>query len=125
MQSVLYTINVSPHEYRGRVPLPAVPRVEGHPGAAWDRHVLIVDSADCSAYELIQYDHTLRGLGPRTANSGAKYSLSSTDRVKFTTNSPNTSAPAAMIMSPSAMPFFIPVRRSSHDDGSARKKYER
>ncbi|MDQ2677696.1 MAG: hypothetical protein M3Y51_03055 [Actinomycetota bacterium] len=90
MQSVLYTINVSPHEYRGRVPLPAAPRVEGHPGAAWDRHVLVVDSADCSAYELIQYEHTLRGLGPRTANSGAKYSLSSTDRVKFTTNSPNT-----------------------------------
>jgi len=42
-----------------------------------------------------------------------------------TTNSPNTIAPAAITSNPSAMPFFMPVRRSSHDAGNARKKYDR
>ena len=87
MQRVIYTQNVSSHEYRGPMPIPALPRIEGHPGAAWDRHLLIVDTADCRAYELIQYAGR---LGVHAANSGATYSLGSTDRVKFTTNSPNT-----------------------------------
>ncbi len=89
-KNVAYTLSVSPHEYRGRMPIPSSPRLEGHPGAAWDRHLLILDVADCTAYELIQYDPILGRAGVHTANSGAKYSLSSTARLKFTTNSPNT-----------------------------------
>ena len=89
-KDVTYTMNVSSSEYRGRVPIPSSPRVEGHPGAAWDRHLLILDVADCTAYELIQYDPTLGSIGVHAANSGAKYKLDSTARMKFTTNSPNT-----------------------------------
>ncbi len=89
-KNVAYTMSVSPHEYRGRMPIPSSPRLEGYPGAAWDRHLLILDVADCTAYELIQYDPTLGSLGVHTANSGAKYKLDSTARLKFTTNSPNT-----------------------------------
>ncbi len=33
------------------VPMPANPQVEGAPGLAWDRHLLVVDSATCSSYE--------------------------------------------------------------------------
>ncbi|MFZ4518528.1 MAG: hypothetical protein ACOYOP_09070 [Microthrixaceae bacterium] len=33
------------------VPMPANPLVEGAPGLAWDRHLLVVDSATCSSYE--------------------------------------------------------------------------
>ncbi len=89
-KNVAYTLSVSPHEYRGKVPIPADPRLEGYPGAAWDRHLLIIDIADCTAYELIQYDPILGKVGIHTANSGAKYSLNSTTPPKFTTNSPNT-----------------------------------
>jgi hypothetical protein len=35
------------------VPWPATPRFEGWPGRAWDRHLLVVDSATCRSWELI------------------------------------------------------------------------
>ena len=36
--------------------------MQGHPSAQWDKHLLIVDVADCTAYELIQYDPVLAAL---------------------------------------------------------------
>ena len=35
------------------VPLPAEPRIEGWPGRAWDKHLLLVDPATCTTRELI------------------------------------------------------------------------
>jgi len=32
-------------------PIPAAPRIEGYPGMAWDRHMLLVDSATCRSHE--------------------------------------------------------------------------
>jgi len=32
-------------------PIPPAPRLEGHPGMAWDRHMLLVDSATCTSHE--------------------------------------------------------------------------
>jgi hypothetical protein len=33
-------------------PIPAFPKLEGHPGAAWDRHMLVIDSSTCISHEL-------------------------------------------------------------------------
>jgi hypothetical protein len=35
------------------MPWPAEPRFEGWPGRAWDKHLLVVDSATCSSWEAI------------------------------------------------------------------------
>lgn len=77
--------------YKGPYPLPSKPKIQGHPSAQWDRHVLVVDVAECMGYELMQYDPTVRALtGSHNAHSGIRYSLSTTDRPTFTTNAPNT-----------------------------------
>lgn len=76
--------------YGGRYPLPSNPRVQGYPSAQWDRHLLIVDTAECMAYELIQYDTVLASLGVHSALSGARYPLDSTDRLPTSTNAPKT-----------------------------------
>lgn len=89
--SVSFTTWTSPYEYRGQYPLPANPKIEGYPTPAWDKHLLIVDSATCTAYELIQFDPLVNFLiGRHSALSGATYSLNSTERVRYTTNSPST-----------------------------------
>lgn len=76
--------------YGGKYPLPSSPKVQGYPSAQWDRHLLIVDTADCMAYELIQYDPLLGALGMHSALSGARYPLTSTDRLPTATNAPKT-----------------------------------
>ncbi len=38
------------------VPIPSSPRIEGDPTPGWDKHLLIVDSATCVAYELVNYE---------------------------------------------------------------------
>ena len=77
--------------YRGQYPMPSKPKVQGHPSAQWDRHVLIVDVAGCMGYELMQYDPTIKALtGNHNAHSGVRYSLATSDRPSFTTNAPNT-----------------------------------
>ena len=45
--------------------------------------------------------------------------------IRRVVNWPNSTAPIAITNRPSAMPFFMPVRRNTDDDGSARKKYDR
>ena len=77
--------------YRGEFPIPRRPQVQGHPGAAWDRHLLIVDTADCTGYEMIEYNTDLFALlGTHAALSSARYSLDSLDRPRSTTNVANT-----------------------------------
>ncbi len=75
----------------GPYPLPTSPRIEGYPGRAWDKHLVTVDVADCSAYELIQFNPDVRGLsGRRTALAGTRYSLAGTEMPEMTTNVANT-----------------------------------
>lgn len=78
------------NNYLGRYPIPAAPRVEGYPGAAWDRHLLIVDTADCFAYEIIQYDPFLGALGVHTGLAGVRYPLSGVAAPVMTTNAADT-----------------------------------
>lgn len=79
------------HSYRGGYPIPGSPKVQGHPSAQWDKHLLMVDTAECTAYELIQYDPFLvELLGVRSAMHGVKYPLNSVVPPTVTTNSPNT-----------------------------------
>lgn len=73
--------------YRGRYPIPHAPLVEGAPGPAWDRHLLTVDTADCTAYELIQYG-TLGGA--HSAWMGAKFKLDTVAMPAMTTNAADT-----------------------------------
>lgn len=81
----------SSRSYRGPYPIPDDVRVQGHPSAQWDRHVLIVDVADCTAYELIQYDPLVHRLtGVHTALSGTRYPLGSSEWPTMTTNAPKT-----------------------------------
>lgn len=81
----------SPKSFHGPYPMPTNPRVTGDPTPAWDRRLLIVDVADCMAYELIQYDLQLARLtGAHTALSGTRYPLNTTDWPTLTTNAPQT-----------------------------------
>lgn len=75
--------------YRGRYPIPRNPLVEGHPGRAWDAHLLMVDVADCTAYELIQYSYS-KLFSAHLAWNGATYPLDTVDKPRQTTNSPDT-----------------------------------
>ena len=90
MRNVLLDHSYSSHNYEGGYPIPSSPRLEGYPSAEWDRHLLIVDVADCSAYELIQYDRLLGAVGFHKAMSGVKYSLNTTERPRKTTNAADT-----------------------------------
>lgn len=110
-KSVLLNPHYSGHNYTDGYPIPAAPRLEGHPGAAWDRHLLIVDEADCSAYELIQYDPLLGALGAHTALAGARYPLSGTAMPTSTTNAVATPmvGQAAMIADVNAGAIRYPL----------------
>ncbi|MFM7064360.1 MAG: hypothetical protein ACKO04_12835, partial [Actinomycetes bacterium] len=76
--------------YAGGYPVPASPVVEGAPTPQWDKHVIMVDQADCTSYELIQYDSLWRSLfGSVKALAGAKVPLGSTAATR-TTNAAQT-----------------------------------
>ena len=65
---------------RGPYPLPAHVPIEGGAGSSGDRHVIVVDRATCTDYEL--YDaHPPAGGQPWTAGSGAIFHLRS-DRLR-------------------------------------------
>lgn len=89
--SVEINWNWSPHSYRGKYPIPPNPRIEGHPSVQWDKHLIMLDTVDCTAYELIAYEPLMFTLfGMHTALNGSKYSLDTVVRPPGTTNSPNT-----------------------------------
>jgi hypothetical protein len=44
------------------VPWPDTPRFEGWPGRAWDRHLLVVDSATCRSWELINVQSPIENV---------------------------------------------------------------
>ena len=90
MRNVVLDDSWTAHNYKGAYPIPSAPKLEGYPSAEWDRHLIIVDVADCSAYELIQYDPILGAFGIHKALSGVRYSLTSTDRPRITTNAADT-----------------------------------
>jgi hypothetical protein len=77
--------------FHGEYPIPPAPRLEGDPSIQWDQHLIMVDVADCTAYELIQYDPRItEALGVHTALAGARYPLDTTEAPEMTTNAPNT-----------------------------------
>jgi hypothetical protein len=72
---------VYPNPYMGPYPLPARPMVQGHPSAQWDRKVIVLDSAECLGYELLQYDPLITELtGRHNGIGGARYGLNSSNR---------------------------------------------
>jgi len=76
--------------YTGGYPVPANPVVEGAPNPEWDKHVIMVDQADCTSYELIQYDSLWRTLfGSVKALAGARVPLNSVVPTR-TTNAAQT-----------------------------------
>lgn len=89
MTSVLFDYTYT-DSYSGGYPVPANPVVEGAPNPEWDKHVIMVDQADCTSYELIQYDSLWRTLfGSVKALAGARVPLGSTTPVP-TTNAAQT-----------------------------------
>jgi hypothetical protein len=66
----------SESSWRGGYPLPAGAKVEGYPGVAWDQHVVVVDTAECSVYELFMYPPLYKAvLGAHFALGGARWEL--------------------------------------------------
>ncbi|MGH8873018.1 MAG: hypothetical protein ACRDWS_13720 [Acidimicrobiia bacterium] len=59
----------------GPYPIPATAPIEGGPSALGDRHVIVVDSADCALYEL--FYAFPNGDGTWRAANGARYDLRS------------------------------------------------
>ena len=89
-QQVLLDTSYTDKSYSGGYPVPWAPLVEGDPTPQWDKHVIMVDKADCTSYELIQYDSLWRALfGSVKALAGARVPLSGTTPV-FTTNAAQT-----------------------------------
>jgi hypothetical protein len=89
MTSVLFDYTYT-DPYTGGYPVPANPVVEGAPNPEWDKHVIMVNQADCTSYELIQYDSMWRALfGSVKALTGARVPLNSTTPVR-TTNAAQT-----------------------------------
>ena len=83
----------SAKSYLGPYPLPASPALQGAPNlsGAWDKRLMVVDSAECMAYELIQYSQVWNGTSfNRNALAGVRYPLNSNDMPLGTTNAPNT-----------------------------------
>lgn len=69
------------NSFTGRYPLPARPKVQGHPSAQWDRKVIVLDTAQCVGYEIIQYDPVVAELtGRHNGIGGARYTLDTTAR---------------------------------------------
>jgi len=67
------------------VPMPDNPRFEGWPGKAWDKHLVVVDTATCQSRELINVrgpDDDVLGLGGGRwfADAAATVDLTSNDR---------------------------------------------
>lgn len=89
-KSVLLNPSYAANNYWGPYPIPEEPRIQGFPSAQWDKHLLIVDVADCTAYELIQYNPVLHLVGIHTALAGTAYKLDSTAQPLMTTNVANT-----------------------------------
>lgn len=78
--------------WQGHYPMPNNPMVEGYPSVQWDQHLFVVDQADCMAYELIMFEPRLKGIFSPfySAEFGVRYPLNTPDRMRYTTNSPNT-----------------------------------
>jgi hypothetical protein len=83
----------SAKSYLGPYALPVSPVLQGAPNVsgAWDKRLMVVDSAECMAYELIQYTQVWNGNSfNRSALAGSRYSLNSNEMPLGTTNAPNT-----------------------------------
>jgi hypothetical protein len=69
------------NSYMGPFPLPSRPKVQGHPSAQWDRKVIVLDTAECLGYEIIQYDPLIADLtGRHNGIGGARYALDTSAR---------------------------------------------
>lgn len=69
------------NSYMGPFPLPSRPKVQGHPSAQWDRKVIVLDTAECLGYEILQYDPLIADLtGRHNGIGGARYALDTSAR---------------------------------------------
>ncbi len=91
MQTMTFSGEYGPAaSYNGPYPVFDGMRVEGDPGVAWDQHVLLVDTKDCSAYELFLYQPWARSIGRWYATNGARWSLSDGTRPGPSVNAAGT-----------------------------------
>ncbi|MGB3411269.1 MAG: hypothetical protein WBA45_08715 [Microthrixaceae bacterium] len=78
-------------------PIPESPRIEGFPGAAWDRHMLLVDTATCTSHEFF-YVKRVPIIGKWHAETAAKFDLNSNAiRKRGSTKAAGTSMLAGLI----------------------------
>jgi hypothetical protein len=78
-------------------PIPDSPKVEGFPGAAWDRHMLIVDTATCTSHEFF-YATRIPVVDKWHAATAATFDLGSNDvRDRGSTNAAGTSMLAGLL----------------------------
>lgn len=90
---IIFGHDWSAKSYLGPYPLPSAPLLQGapNPAGAWDKRAMVVDSAECIAYELIQYKQLWIGTSfIRVALAGTRYPLNSNEMPVGTTNAPNT-----------------------------------
>lgn len=78
-------------------PIPDSPKVEGFPGAAWDRHMLIVDTATCTSHEFF-YATRIPVVGRWHAATAVTFDLGSNDiRDRGAANAAGTSMLAGLL----------------------------
>ena len=80
-----------------RFPLPAQPRLEGDPGIAWDRHMIVVDVATCRSYEFFWVIPNVDQSGSWHAWSHIVVDLRSNDIQQHSSNAAGTSLLAGMV----------------------------
>lgn|GEM_PF-1088867 len=108
---IIFGHDWSAKSYLGPYPLPSAPLLQGAPNTtgAWDKRLMVVDSAECMAYELIQYQQLWVGTSfLRTALAGTRYPLNSNEMPSGTTNAPNTPLIGAYLLNSEVKSGTIP-----------------
>ncbi len=108
---IIFGHDWSAKSYLGPYPLPSAPLLQGapNPTGTWDKRLMVVDSAECIAYELIQYQQLWIGTSfLRTALAGTRYPLNSNEMPTGTTNAPNTPLIGAYLLNSEVKSGTIP-----------------
>lgn len=85
-------------ESLGTFPMPASPKIEGYPTPAWDRHLLLFDTATCRSHEFITFRLPHQSwFRTWEADAGHTIDLTSNTIMPYTSTVSGTSLLAGMI----------------------------